>query len=44
MNVMMDDYKYITKRKTAALSYNKSVTKNINNNSKYPFIIKIFNR
>ena len=40
MNVMMDDYKYNTKRKPAAPSYNKSITKNINNNSKYPLLSK----
>ena len=36
MNVMMDDYKYNNKRKTAAPSYNKSIEKNINNVSKNP--------
>ena len=38
MNVMMDDYKYNNKRKTAAPSYNKSVEKNINTTSKYPLL------
>lgn len=36
MNVMMDDYKYNNKRKTAAPSYNKSVIKNVNQTAKYP--------
>ena len=36
MNVMMDDYKYNNKRKTAAPSYNKSIEKNINKVSKHP--------
>tara|TARA_B100001093_G_scaffold519177_1_gene606992 strand:- start:121 stop:891 length:771 start_codon:yes stop_codon:yes gene_type:complete len=36
MNVMMNDYKYNNKRKTAAPSFNKSVEKNINSVAKNP--------